>query len=314
MYDTIHFWLARNDADADIEAVANKLEQSKDMANRDTGEVVSFGKLDNLKVAVSMSGVSIKGSLAKFYLPDNTYTLNRQQAKEAIEKLSDSLSLSVDRARITRIDISTNFVMRHPAKLYFDMLGDCRYYNRQQATPHTLYYHLKGIDCKRSMCFYDKAREVKAHNGIIPDIFVGENLLRYESRWCTRLAQQFKEPEITGATLYNRSFYIKALKMWGTNYFSIQKKKQLRNDAMNDIRTVKDATNFICAYALGRLKPDEVLHILEELKANKVFKHPEYYTQLKRKINSLCSNTKGMENSDLIKELDSEIKNILVHG
>ena len=60
MYDTIHFWLARNDAKVDIEAVANKLKQSKEMTNRETGEVVNFGKLDNLKVAVSMAGVSIK--------------------------------------------------------------------------------------------------------------------------------------------------------------------------------------------------------------------------------------------------------------
>ena len=247
-------------------------------------------------------------------MPDNTYTLNRQQTKEAIEKLSDNLSLPVIKGRVTRIDVSTNFVMKQPTKLYFDMLGDCRYYNRQQATPHTLYYHLKGIDCKRSMCFYDKAREVKAHNGIIPNIFIGENLLRYESRWCTRLAQQFKETTITGATLYDRAFYLKALKMWGDNYFSIQKKKQLRNDAMDDIRTVKDATNYICAYALGKLNPDEVIHILEEMKANQIFKHPEYYTQLKKKVNSLCRNTKGMEDSDLIRELDSEIKNILINA
>lgn len=293
--------------------MADKLEEATESTNRETGEVWSRGKLSNLKVTVSMAGVSIKGSLAKFYFPDNTYTLDRAQTKEAIEKLSDALSLPIDKAKATRIDFSTNFVMKQPAKLYFDMLGDCRYYNRQQATAHTLYYHLKGLNCIRSMCFYDKAREVKAHGGNLPNVFVDENLMRYESRWCTRLPKQFKVTEVTGATLYDRMFYRKVLQMWGNNYFSINKRQQLNSDTMGNIRTVKDATDYICAYALGKLNPDEVAHLLDELKAGKVFKHQEYYTQLRKRINALCCNVNGAGTSDLIRELDSEVKNVLIN-
>jgi hypothetical protein len=48
--------------------------------------------------------------LAKFYLPDNTYTLNCNQVREAIEKLSDTLNIDFSEAKITRLDVSANLL------------------------------------------------------------------------------------------------------------------------------------------------------------------------------------------------------------
>lgn len=314
MYDTVNFWLNRCDAQVDVEEVANRLERAKYETDRETGETLVKGKLSDLRVTASTAGVSIKGSLAKFYFPYNTYTLDRRATQEAVEKLSDTLSLPMGKARVTRIDVSTNFVMRLPVKLYFEMLGDCRYYSRQQATNNTLYYHLRGMDCKRSMCFYDKARETKANGGEMPDVFVDENLLRYECRWKGRLPEQFKQAEITGASLYDRNLYLKTVKMWGDYYFSIKKKNQLKSDAMAEIKTVKDGMDYICAVAFEKLGTDEINRLFEELKANKVYGDPKYYTRLKQRVNALSCNAKVTETSDLIRELDSEVKNVLINA
>lgn len=312
MYDSINFWLDRSEA-FNFDDVANKLDSARETTDRTTGETWAVGNLSNLRATVSMAGVSIKGSLAKFYFPNNTYTLNRHQVKEAVEMLSDNLSLPMQKARITRLDVSTNFIMKRPTPQYFEMLGDCRYYNRVQATGNTLYYHLRGMDCKRSMCFYDKAREMIKNKESLPDVYAGANLLRYESRWCTRLPQQFKEPHVLGVSLYDGKFYRKVIKYWADNYFSIQKKKRFKQNIMNEIKTVKDAVDYIAAFAIGRLPADELQQILEDLKVNQVFGNRIYYSRLKQHLKKLANNSKIMEANELVKELDLEVKNILAY-
>lgn len=314
MYDSVNFWLDRVNV-SNFDEVVNRLDTARETTDCNTGEVWTYGNLQNLKATISMAGVSIKGSLAKFYFPNNAYTLNRYQVKEAIDQLSDNLSLPMHNARITRLDVSTNFIMTHPTHRYFNVLGMCRYYNRIQATNNTLYYHMKGADRKRSMCFYDKVRETQANKDLLPNAFTPEtNLLRYESRWNGRLPQQFKEPQVIGSTLYDREFYNKALHGWADNYFSIQKKKKLRFDIMQNIKSVTDAVNYVCAFAIDRLPQDEVQELLDELKENRVFgDNRTYYTRLRTKIKQLTNNTSITETDDLVKELDNEIKNILAY-
>lgn len=312
MYDSVNFWLDRVEA-SNIDEVANRIQDARDNINRETGEVRTCGKLENLKATISMAGVSIKGSLAKFYFPNNTYTLNRHQVKEAIEMLSDTLSIPMQKARITRIDVSTNFIMTRPTQQYFDVLGDCRYYNRVQATGNTLYYHLRGMDCKRSMCFYDKAREMQKNKESLPDVYAGTNLLRYESRWVTRLPQQLKEQQVIGESLYDTKLYHKIIKLWADNYFSIQKKKRFKQNVMNEIKTVKDAVDYISAFAIGRLPPDELHQILEDLRVNQVFDNRIYYSRLNQYLKKITTNSKTMEADELVKELDSEVKNVLAY-
>ncbi|WP_455640028.1 phage/plasmid replication domain-containing protein [Parabacteroides sp.] len=311
MYDTVNFWLNRGDIKGDISAIPQCLNNAIEGTNCDTGETWTTGKIGDLKVSVSMAGVSIKGSLAKFLLPDNTYTLTRHQVREAIEKLSDSLYLPVNCAKVTRIDISTNFIMSNEATRYFDLLGLCTYYNRNQATDNTLYYHNKGKEHLRTMAFYDKAREVSDRYGSIPDVYKDTNLLRYEMRWNTRLPQQLNEPEITGSLLYDPRFYHKLIKSWADNYFKIEKKKQLKTEAMNSIKTVTDAAEYIYAIALSKLPSDEVQNVLRTLKANGVFKDPKNYTRLKKKLSDIVSKTEISEADELAKELDNEIKQTL---
>lgn len=313
MYDTLHFWLDRVEAGDIPQASTLNLSNAKETVNRDTGEIWTVGNLDNLKVTVSGAGVSVKGSLAKFLLPDNTFTLTRQQSKEAIEKLSDGLSLNLSKAKVTRIDVSTNFIMQHEVKRYYDVLGLCTHFNRVQATNNTLYYHNNGKEQKKAMIFYNKAREVSARNGIIPDVYDNANLLRYESRWHTRLPQQLKVPEVRGCTLSDRQFYSKLVRLWGDAYFKIEKKKQITPKAMEHIKTVSDATDYICAFALQKLPADEVQNILEDLKGRKVFKDRTSYTRLKKKLKDIQSKTDITEVDTLVKELDNGVRNVLAY-
>jgi hypothetical protein len=313
MYDTVNFWMGRVEAGSGFDASTLHLENARETVDRATGEAWTVGDADNLKVTVSMAGISVKGSLARFYLPDNTYTLNRHLVKDAIEKLSDTLHVDLTQANVTRMDVSTSFIMKHGASDYYGVLGLCRHFNRVQATGNTLYYHNRGKERKRTMVFYDKAREVTARNGVVPEVYRGANLLRYESRWNTRLPQQLKEPEIRGRTLFDRRFYSRIIGLWADGYFSIEKKKKTNHKAMEEIKTVSDATDYICALALQRLPADEVQYIMSEMKQRNVFSDRNYYTRLHKKLKDIAGKAASAEQDDLVKELDGEVRQILAY-
>lgn len=312
MYDSLNIWNNRAEA-GNLTASALYLSNAKETCNKETGEIWTYGNLENLKVSVSFAGISIKGSLAKFYLPDNTYTLNRHQVKEAIEKLSDTLHIDVSEGKITRLDVSTNFIMRNETQRYYDVLGLCTHFNRVQATGNTLYYQSKGKDCKRTLAFYNKARETNDRKGVMPGVYSEANLLRYEARWNTRLPQQFKEQEVTGKTLFNNRFYSKIIDLWAESYFKIEKQRNINLNAMKEIKTVSEATDYIFAIALQKMQPDEVQNILEDMKQRNVFEDAKYYSRLKKKLKDVSTKADITEKNDLVTELDSEVRNVLAY-
>jgi len=279
----------------------------------DTGETCTVGCIDNMKVVVSMAGVSIKGSLAKYFFPDNTYTLTRNNVKEAIIKMSDVLHLDMMKAMVKRIDVSTNFIMKHETGLYYDVLGNCKNLKRTQMGDETVYYNSKSSEKKMEMVFYNKAREVENRRGELPEVYAGANMLRYESRWSSRLPQQLNEAEITGQTLYDARFYGKIIGLWADGYFRIEKRRTLNYGAMEKIKTVSDATDFICAMALQKLNPDEVQNIMEEMKRRNVFEDRKYYTRLKEKIKTIGNKAEFTDVDILAKELDGEVRNVLAY-
>jgi hypothetical protein len=203
--------------------------------------------------------------------------------------------------------------MQKETSRYFEVLGMCSHLNRVQATANTLYYHNRGKQNTKALAFYNKAREVESRSGKMPDIYNGANLLRYESRWNTRLTKQLKEPVVTGDILTDSRFYSKIVGLWAENYFKIEKKRNLNIEAMGNIKTVGDAADFVFAFALQKLDPDEIQQLLQDMKEQKVFKDPKYYTRLKQKIKNTASKTSITEVDDLVKELDSEVRQVVAY-
>ena len=113
MYDNIDFKLR----DTDVSGINFLSETPKHLdiitGEHDfNGEFVVSGILGNalndnyFKITVSERGVNLKnGSLCKYYLEDNFKTLGRGDAKQAIERLSDTLHLPINEATVTRLDI-----------------------------------------------------------------------------------------------------------------------------------------------------------------------------------------------------------------
>lgn len=307
MYDKVKLWTARTRATPDV---SKFLDKAKDQIDHESGEVCTFGSLEGLKVSIYTGGISIVGSLAKYLYPNNIYPLDRHSTAQAVEKLSDSLHLSLDDAKVTTLEFGTQFVMMHPVESYLSKLGDMPKLLRYHFDVGTLYYKPRGKQQPKIFAFYDKKADAVAKSMTLPDGFADANLLKYEMRINGRLPQQLGVPEVAASTLSEKPFYRLMMKRYQENYFSISKQNQLKTNVMNEIKTVSDAFDVFVARLISQGDQTQIAGFLEELKDAKVFADRKSYTRLKNKIQEVSEKAGVTVSDELIKELDNEIMNI----
>jgi hypothetical protein len=311
MYDTVNMWLSRGSAELVYREASLALSDVKETADAATGEVWMSGNLNNLKISIGSAGVSVKGSIAKYHNGDNTITLTRRGTMEAVAHLSDTLHFDMKQARVTRIDVAANLIMKHTPARYYEVLGGCRYFDRVETSETTLTYRNRNKDTHRTLLFYDKIREVERRGGVIPDVFHGSNLLRYESRWDRRLPRQLREAEITASTLYDPRFFCKVIDLWADAYTKIDKKMSRQMDIIREIKTAGDLHDHICAVALQRLPPDEVQKIIDEAKQKGVFENRNNYSRAIRMVKETAGKAVISETADLVNELNGAIMQVV---
>ncbi|MFH5885268.1 phage/plasmid replication protein [Halalkalibaculum sp. DA3122] len=156
MFDSLKLYLKQERASNTDLLAQTPVHLEKIKEHRQTGRIHYSGKLKNLSIYVSERGVSIRGSLAKYYLDDNLQTLTRQDTEQAINKLTDDLHIPVKKADVFRIDFAYNFVMKYEPTIYYNYLGGSQYFSRFRQ-PKSLYYK----NGKRTKLFYDKRSEAK---------------------------------------------------------------------------------------------------------------------------------------------------------
>lgn len=221
MYDSVNFRLKQDEA-GEIDFLSEIPCYLDNVGEHHySDEVVITGSLNGLNVTTNRYQVKVKdGSLCKWYLGDNFQTMGRNDTKRAIEKLSDTLHLPMDRATVTRLDVAHNLIVKEPVDIYLNHLGTLRYCRRcSMIESGSLYYSKAG----NRLCFYDKVREQKGKGKSIPELYVGRNVLRYEQQYIKRVATQLGVPTVTGALLYDEAFYIALLNRWRDNYKEIRK-------------------------------------------------------------------------------------------
>lgn len=307
MYDKLKLWSSRTRATPDV---VKYLDNAKDQIDHATGEIITFGSLNGLKVSIFTGGISIIGSLSKYLYPNNIYPLDRYSTAEAVEKLSDSLHLKISDAKITGLEFGTQFVMKHKPEVYLKKLGNMPRLQRYHFESGTLYYKPQGKQQQKVFIFYDKKADAAVKGMTLPDGFNDLNLLKYEMRFNQRLAQQFCVPEVTASTLSEKEFYLHMVKRYQESYFSISKQNQLKTNVMSEIKTVSDAFNVLVARLISQSDQMQIMDFLEELKEAKTFEDRKNYSRLKKKIQDIASKAELSVTDELIKELDNEVSNV----
>lgn len=233
MYDTINFTITRDEAGGVdfLSEIPNYLEDVGEHFYKNGSFYIS-GKLEGLRVRVDSDKVFVgDGSLCKFALGSNYQTMSRRDTQQAIEKLNDMLHLPMEDAKITRLDIAQNFILKHPMKVYLNHLGELKYATRVEY-PNGLYYQGSCV----WLCFYDKNREQTQHHEKIPDLYKGQNVFRYEQRYLKRLPDKLGVPKVTGGLLYDEVFYMDIENRWRDSYLAIPK----INDVTFNIDMIKN--------------------------------------------------------------------------
>ncbi len=301
MYDTVNLWLSKESAgETDLLTCPEKYLSGITEHKKD-GQVYISGQFGNYKVNVSEPGISLKGSIAKYFLKDNYQTLNRGDSQRAFEMMADEIHLPINRAKVSRIDFAQNFIVKHSPEAYYNYLGDCAYYKRL-SQPHSLYYS-NGLKTK---LFYNKIAEGKKQGLPIPEIWHGANILRYEMRFTSRLPYQFNLPEITTSVLFDEVFYIGMVKRWVQEYEAINK-QHLINFNLTDMSSPKDFFKQLALLKIKEIGQSNAIQLVEDLRAKHAFEKSEYYSRLKRDIRNLCKEPELTSSSEMVDELNKKV-------
>lgn len=303
MYDTVNLWLPMEKVDNfDLSRTTSKLSKLTEH-NYMNGVNHISGYLGNYKVNISGMGISLKGSLSKYYLPDNFHSMTRSDTVRAFEKMEDELYLPIKHAKIRRIDFSQNLIMDFKPEAYYPLLGDCPYYDRL-LQPNSLYYS----NGQRQKLFYNKVKEGKAKRLTLPEIWADQNVLRYEMRFINRLSKQFQRQIINPKLLSDEKFYIQISDKWVEEYHKINKLKSI-NLNLSNMNSPKDFWKQLSLMAINVIGQDNIMQEVENLRNQKVFDKPEYYSRLKKEIRELCKTPELTSTSELLSELDKKIQN-----
>lgn len=302
MYDTIHLWLPADlMTDVDINRTSGHLTGLTEH-QRECGRAYLSGWLGNTcKVNISEQGVSIKGSLAKYFLPDNFHTLTRSDSARAFEKMADELCLPIGRAKVTRIDFAQNFLMKYEPEAYYPYLGESQYYKRLPQ-PKAVYW----TNGNRTKLVYNKVAEGKAKGLKLPDVWSGQNVLRYEMRYISRLSKHLQHPEITASTLQDEKFYMALVKRWIGEYEAIQKLNEI-NLNYDNMNSPKDFFKQMALMHIKQIGQHKAMELVEDMRAKGIFEKPEYYSRLKKEIRELCKAPELTTSPDLIAELNKKV-------
>lgn len=259
------------------------------------------GNYKSLHIRINQNGISIVGSLAKFSLPNNINTLTRSSAERAFYALSDELCLDVAKSKVYRIDFAQNLIMKCSPEMYYPYLGVSNHYQRV-INPHSLYFNNK----LRQKVFYDKIEESKIKGVELPLVVKNQNLLRYELRYLSRISNQFNTNEILVKDLYKEEFYIKLFDNWFSEFNNITKVYN-QNMSLENPKTEKGFIENLATLYVLEHGQSKIFEMIEELKSQKVFENPEYYSRLKGKINEMVK-VKPKDKPQLLIELEQKIK------
>jgi hypothetical protein len=264
------------------------------------------GDLGNLTVSMTQHTVSVKGSICKYNLGNNLYTLNRATTKEAIESISEAVGLDMGKARVSRLDWSTNITTNLPPNLYMPKLGDLSRFSRLE-NPNSIYYN----QSTKRLLFYDKMKEAKKKRVVIPDEFKGKNLLRYEMV-LDKGVNQYLNTDVRGGILHREDIFQKMADLWYNYYKSINKLNDKGlNINMDKIKTEGDFEKALLAGLLQNLGMEEVNYLIEQMKAKGVYRHNEYYSRLKSKFRKMCK--VNIEEEDIISEINKKIEEVYMN-
>lgn len=306
MYDTIKAYYPFEDNPIpSIDRVMRDASNVCEHFNNETQTTYITGKIGSLKIGYNQNSLSINGSLVKFYKGNNFHTLTREEAGYSIAQLSELLGAKMGMSVVSRVDYSTNLLTKYKPEYYYNYLDVLARYHRAEYGS-SLYYH----QSTNNLVFYDKHKWAKKHHILPPTEFQGKNVLRYELA-IKKGVNKALNKQLLLMNLDEKDTYNNLLDLWHKKYQDISKKtSQIIHINKEAISTPKDFDRQLLAMMTKTIGFGTIDSTIEELKEEKVFSKPEYYSRLKRKYKKYSE--VEINQNDVISEIDSLIKEVVI--
>ncbi len=303
MYDTVHFILFRDDYPEKnfLKEIPSVLTQITNHGDSRLGPFMN-GFLDTYKVSLNPWRAKFQeSSLGKFIHGDNLQGMSLKNTRDAFDRLSDHLHLDINQAKVTRLDLGRNIIMRLPPATYLEYLGEHVHYRRYPMETGLLYKN-----SSRELAFYDKILEQKSKRVLLPELFRERNLIRFEMRYKNHLEREFGVDRLTVRHLTEERFYIDLLKRWKQEYSGIKKLSRKVMELEPSTSTRELLLN-LAAMALKDIGSDGVIkrvgewHELGLITKKQAGDH-------RKAIRDILQKDFKSNGNELIEELDKKIK------
>lgn len=321
MYDNIKFWIDRFEiGDEVFQSLPSHLTSANRLTDLSTGETKIVGSLNNLRVVVNESGISVKGSLSRFFHIDedngrrgNLFPLDRHDTQKAIEKMCQKMGgVPMDKAKVRALEFGSFILVNNPVADYLKRCGSYPRLERCQFHPQTLYYKGKGKRPPRVLCLYDKRADARAKGYELPQGFERFNLLKFEMRLNGSVGRQLLWGEVIGATLYEQSFYKRVAQVYQEEFAKIVKLPQT-TDLTGNIKSVGDGVEVLLSRLIKKSGIEVIDSFIDELKCQNTFADRANYSRLKKKLCTIVGKSPTGDNDSLLSELQNGINNLTIY-
>jgi len=304
MIDTVATWLSINETGRafDLDLVARGLTNVKRVESSE-GQYIT-GNLSNLRVNVSPLVLRTDGSLPVYMFGDSFHTLTRAGIEEAISSISDHLHIDMLPAKVRRVDIAHNLIVKHTPCSYFPFLQGYKNHYRH-TSKSSLYFQSNPA----TLCFYDKIKEGIKKGWTVPEVYQNREVLRYEHGIKKGAAKQLKEPSLTFGSLTDETVYIKLIDHWANAYHTIKKTGSKINIEKMKIETPKDLEKCLAALQAQSIGYENLMSIVQRIT-------PTHNNSIKRhreKVLELLSLPGQDETFEMTEELSKQVEQVRMH-
>jgi hypothetical protein len=147
------------------------------------------------------------------------------------------------------------------------------------------------------------------HRGLkLPKVWDNKQVLRYEFRFMKKPHLQLDMQTLIAQDLYNADVYMKMVDGWFYHYQQVNKvrKQSFAKEIMNDSKLFEKQLMLLGLKSLGG--EQEVLGMIDRGKSEGKFSNRMQASRLKSKIQRLSKDKVLTEDSELVIELDTKVK------
>jgi hypothetical protein len=299
MYDTIAITYEGDD----LFTLAKFLQKAKTVNDIDTCDVLYIsGFIKNLRCRINKSQLKIEGSLPEYFWGTNLKTMDLQNTKDAIIRLGNEFGIDLTFAKVSKIHIAENLIMRNPVQMYLEKLGYLSRYNQSIYQGGVLYSNRTN-----AITFYDKVEEQKRRKRKLDPEIEKQSILRVELKLNKRIYNTLNRKMVFVKDLYDPVFYTEVVTLWVRFYHRINKARA-NQDSLDyfspQVNSFIKNLAFIGVQSLGGVnKVMDMIQVQYKIKGCT----RSQYSRLMSKTKEISIGSTIRRVDQLVKELDEKI-------